>query len=166
MTIRNYAKSIVYGGMDGIVTTFAVVAGAVGGNLGIKPILILGFSNLLADGFSMAIGDYLSSTTEESSIKAKAIKNAGVTFLSFATFGLIPLLSYLLIDVFSLFRAYTFTIACLLASLALALLGLVKAIITGSSKKTEIFRTLLIGLIATLFAYYVGEGLGRLAGTR
>ena len=52
MTIRDYAKSIVYGGMDGIVTTFAVVAGAVGGNLGIKPILILGFSNLLADGFS------------------------------------------------------------------------------------------------------------------
>ena len=49
MTIRDYAKSIVYGGMDGIVTTFAVVAGAVGGNLGIKPILILGFSNLLAE---------------------------------------------------------------------------------------------------------------------
>ena len=74
MTIRDYAKSIVYGGMDGIVTTFAVVAGAVGGNLGIKPILILGFSNLLADGFSMAVGDYLSSTTEESAVKAKAVK--------------------------------------------------------------------------------------------
>mgnify|MGYP000506141370 CR=1 FL=1 len=42
--IGDYAKSIVYGGMDGIVTTFAVVAGAVGGNLGITPIVILGFS--------------------------------------------------------------------------------------------------------------------------
>ena len=79
---------------------FAVVAGAVGGNLGIKPILILGFSNLLADGFSMAVGDYLSSTTEESAVKAKAVKNAGATFMSFITFGLIPLLSYLLINVF------------------------------------------------------------------
>lgn len=157
MTIRDYAKSIVYGGMDGIVTTFAVVAGAVGGNLGIKPILILGFSNLLADGFSMAVGDYLSSTTEESAVKAKAVKNAGATFMSFITFGLIPLLSYLLINVFSLFKIHTFLIACVLASLALALLGLVKAIITGSSKKKEIFRTLLIGLIAALFAYYVGE---------
>ena len=58
MTIRDYAKSIVYGGMDGIVTTFAVVAGAVGGNLGLNRFLILGFSNLLADGFSMAVGDY------------------------------------------------------------------------------------------------------------
>lgn len=166
MTIRDYAKSIVYGGMDGIVTTFAVVAGAVGGNLGIKPILILGFSNLLADGFSMAVGDYLSSTTEESAVKAKAIKNAGATFMSFITFGLIPLLSYLLINVFSLFKIHTFLIACVLVSLALALLGLVKAIITGSSKKKEIFRTLLIGLIAALFAYCVGEGLGKLAGTR
>lgn len=166
MTIRDYAKSIVYGGMDGIVTTFAVVAGAVGGNLGIKPILILGFSNLLADGFSMAVGDYLSSTTEESAVKAKAVKNEGATFMSFITFGLIPLLSYLLINVFSLFKIHTFLIACVLVSLALALLGLVKAIITGSSKKKEIFRTRLIGLIAAFFAYYVGEGLGKLAGTR
>ena len=39
MTIRDYAKSIVYGGMDGIVTTFAVVAGAVGGNLGLNRFL-------------------------------------------------------------------------------------------------------------------------------
>ena len=89
--IGDYAKSIVYGGMDGIVTTFAVVAGAVGGNLGITPIVILGFSNLLADGFSMAVGDYLSSTTEKSVVKGKAVKNAGATFLSFIFFGLIPL---------------------------------------------------------------------------
>ena len=64
MAVNDYAKSIVYGGMDGIVTTFAVVAGSVGGNLGVAPIIVLGFSNLLADGFSMAVGDYLSSTTE------------------------------------------------------------------------------------------------------
>lgn len=74
--------------MDGIVTTFAVVAGAVGGNLGITPIVILGFSNLLADGFSMAVGDYLSSTTEKSVVKGKAVKNAGATFLSFILFWL------------------------------------------------------------------------------
>ena len=159
--IGDYAKSIVYGGMDGIVTTFAVVAGAVGGNLGITPIVILGFSNLLADGFSMAVGDYLSSTTEKS-----AIKNAGATFLSFIFFGLIPLLSYLLINVFSIFRVHTFMMACILVSLALTLLGFVKALITKKSKLKEIFRTVLIGLIAALFAYYVGNFLGQIAGTR
>ncbi|MFS1664607.1 VIT1/CCC1 transporter family protein [Streptococcus sp. zg-JUN1979] len=165
MVIRHYAKSIVYGGMDGIVTTFAVVAGAVGGHLGFQAILILGFSNLLADGFSMAVGDYLSSTTEESEIKAKAVKNAVATFISFVLFGLIPLLSYLLIDVISLFRAHTFLIACILVSLALSLLGLVKAVITNTSKKKEILRTLVIGLTASLFAYYIGDILGRLIGT-
>ena len=59
-----YIKSIVYGGLDGIVTTFAVVAGSVGGELSLNVILILGFSNLLADGFSMAVGDYLSTKSQ------------------------------------------------------------------------------------------------------
>lgn len=116
MAIKNYAKSIVYGGMDGIVTTFAVVAGAVGGNLGVESILILGFSNLLADGFSMAAGDYLSSTTEESNIKDKSIKNALATFASFIIFGLIPLLSYIFMGVSTVFKAHTFLLACLFVS--------------------------------------------------
>ncbi|MFC3932865.1 VIT1/CCC1 transporter family protein [Streptococcus dentapri] len=165
MAIRTYAKSIVYGGMDGIVTTFAVVAGSVGGNLGITPIIILGFSNLLADGFSMAVGDYLSSTTEENHDRSHAFKNAGATFLSFNLFGLIPLLSYILINVVNLFQHHTFWIACLLVSVALALLGLVKALITETHKGKEILRTLSVGLLAALFAYYIGQFLGYLAGT-
>ena len=56
----------VYGGIDGCVTTFAVVAGAVGAGLESSVIIILGFANLLADGFSMSIGAYLSSKSERS----------------------------------------------------------------------------------------------------
>jgi VIT1/CCC1 family predicted Fe2+/Mn2+ transporter len=59
-----YLAEFVYGGMDGSVTTFAVVAGAVGAGLDSAVILILGFANLLADGFSMSVGAYLSSKTE------------------------------------------------------------------------------------------------------
>ncbi|MGP6139504.1 MULTISPECIES: VIT1/CCC1 transporter family protein [unclassified Jeotgalibaca] len=59
-----YIKSIVYGGLDGIVTTFAVVSGVAGASLAVRVVIILGFSNLLADGFSMAVGDYLSSKSE------------------------------------------------------------------------------------------------------
>jgi len=114
----------------------------------------------------MAVGDYLSSTTEKSVVKGKAVKNAGATFLSFIFFGLIPLLSYILINVFSIFRVHTFLMACILVSLALILLGFVKALITKKSKLKEIFRTVLIGLIAALFAYYVGNFLGQIAGTR
>lgn len=62
--IGPYIKSIVYGGLDGIITTFAVVSGVAGAELGTQVILILGISNLLADGFSMGMGDYLSTKSE------------------------------------------------------------------------------------------------------
>jgi len=63
-TSGKYIKSIVYGGMDGIITTFAVVAGVVGAELAIGIVLIMGLANLLGDGLSMGIGDYLSSKSE------------------------------------------------------------------------------------------------------
>ena len=59
-----YLGEFVYGGIDGCVTTFAVVAGSVGAGLGSDVILILGFANLLADGFSMSVGAYLSARSE------------------------------------------------------------------------------------------------------
>ncbi len=59
-----YIKSIVYGGLDGIITTFAVVAGASGAHFSSAILLVLGFANLLADGISMGFGDYISSKAE------------------------------------------------------------------------------------------------------
>jgi VIT1/CCC1 family predicted Fe2+/Mn2+ transporter len=58
-------KSAVYGGLDGTITTFAVVAGVAGAELSAGVALILGFANLFADGLSMAIGDYLSTRSEK-----------------------------------------------------------------------------------------------------
>lgn len=62
---QHYLGEFVYGGIDGSVTTFAVVSGAVGGSLDTSVIIILGFANLLADGFSMSIGAYLSAKSEQ-----------------------------------------------------------------------------------------------------
>lgn len=59
-----YLGDLVYGGLDGVVTTFAVVSGVAGAALGSEVILILGLANLLADGFSMASGAYLSTKSE------------------------------------------------------------------------------------------------------
>jgi vacuolar iron transporter family protein len=58
-------QDFVYGATDGAVTTFAVVAGVVGAGLFPSIILILGFANLIADGFSMAIGNYLGSKSQK-----------------------------------------------------------------------------------------------------
>jgi VIT1/CCC1 family predicted Fe2+/Mn2+ transporter len=65
----NWLPDFVYGGIDGTVTTFAVVAGVVGANLSTPVILILGFANLIADGFSMAVGKYSSDKAELERIK-------------------------------------------------------------------------------------------------
>ncbi len=54
-----YLRDFVYGANDGIITTFAVVAGVAGANLSAAVVLILGFANLLADGFSMGMSNYL-----------------------------------------------------------------------------------------------------------
>lgn len=57
-------KDWIYGGIDGAVTTFAIVAGAQGGGLGERVILILGFANVVADGLSMAAANYVGSKAE------------------------------------------------------------------------------------------------------
>ncbi len=54
----SYVRDWVFGGIDGAVTTFAIVAGVAGAQLSTPIILILGAANLLADGFSMAAGNY------------------------------------------------------------------------------------------------------------
>lgn len=69
----SYLRNMVYGANDGIVTTFAVVAGVAGANLSTKVILILGFANLVADGLSMALGNFLG-TRSENQLKKEELK--------------------------------------------------------------------------------------------
>lgn len=65
-----YLREIVYGGTDGIITTFAVVAGFAGaeqsmmGSLPVLTVLIFGFANLFADGVSMGLGNFLATRSE------------------------------------------------------------------------------------------------------
>lgn len=61
---RSYLRDAVYGATDGIVTTFAVVAGARGAGLSSEVAVILGAANLLGDGFSMAAGNFLGARAE------------------------------------------------------------------------------------------------------
>lgn len=70
---RPLVKPIVFGGLDGIITTFSVVAAAQGAEKSVdtvKTVLILGFANLLADGFSMGFGEFLGSQAEKDAAKA------------------------------------------------------------------------------------------------
>lgn len=72
---QDYLGEFVYGGIDGSVTTFAVVAGAAGAHLDSKVVIILGFANLIADGFAMSVGSYLSTKSEKENYqKHKAVE--------------------------------------------------------------------------------------------
>lgn len=63
-TQRSVLRDVIYGAIDGAVTTFAIVAGVVGAELSVKVILALGIANVLADGFSMAASNYSGTKAE------------------------------------------------------------------------------------------------------
>lgn len=77
---QTYLKEIVYGGNDGIVTTFAIVAGFAGANfavnspLGYITVLLFGFANLFADGVSMGLGNFLSLRAEQDVYRSEEAK--------------------------------------------------------------------------------------------
>src|ERR1017187_9354166 len=54
----NYLRDWIYGGIDGTITTFAIVAGVVGADMPGRVVLVLGLANLVADGFAMGAGNY------------------------------------------------------------------------------------------------------------
>jgi len=98
---KKYEKHIpefVYGGIDGSVTTFAVVAASAGAELGAGIVLILGISNMFADGFAMGVGSFLSSKAEADHQGVESHKDARLnglaTFISFCLLGSIPILPY------------------------------------------------------------------------
>lgn len=61
---HSYLRDFVYGAVDGTVTTFAVVSGVAGAHLPPRIVLVLGIANVVADGFSMAVGNFLATRAE------------------------------------------------------------------------------------------------------
>ncbi len=65
----SHVGDYIYGANDGIITTFAVVAGVAGASLSAHVVIVLGIANLLADGFSMAASNYLGKRSEEDFVR-------------------------------------------------------------------------------------------------
>jgi VIT1/CCC1 family predicted Fe2+/Mn2+ transporter len=61
----------VFGAMDGILSTFAHVAAVAGSNLTAEVVLVLAFSNLVADAIAMGVGDFISTKAENDHILAE-----------------------------------------------------------------------------------------------
>lgn len=157
----NYLAEFVYGATDGTITTFAIMAGAVGASLDSGVILVLGFANLLADGFSMAVSNYLSTKSQRDLDKdlgnpKRPLKTAFATFFSFVLIGFIPLLSFTFAFLSSFLEENKFKVSVILTSLAFIMIGSVKGAATGKNKTFSSFETLLIGGVAATIAFVVG----------
>ena len=69
---HSYLGDFVLGAVDGAVTTFAIVAGAAGAGLSNGVVLVLGLANVLADGFSMAAGNFLRARSDQQVLRISA----------------------------------------------------------------------------------------------
>mgnify|MGYP001191849823 CR=1 FL=1 len=159
-TVRHYIGDLVYGANDGLVTTFAAVAGVEGGALSALTVLIVGGANLVADGLSMGIGNYLAIRARESAREmdnlpedeAEPIRHGVATFVAFVTIGAIPLLPYLL-GVAAPFRGWSsagLTLACLFV------LGAARGVVTGKQWWATGLEVLTLGAMAGAAAYGAG----------
>ena len=159
--LHKYLPEAVYGSIDGTVTTFAIVAGAAGAGMDASVMLILGVSNVLADGFSMASSNYLSAKSEsdrdgDNHSHTEAIQKAFATFLSFVLIGSIPLIAYISSFAFGMFPGIEFSVSAILTLMAFILVGIARGRVAGVSVFRAVLETVSIGVIAAVVSYGVG----------
>jgi vacuolar iron transporter family protein len=167
-----YIAEVIYGANDGIVTTFAVVAGVAGAALDPAIVLILGVANLLADGFSMGMSNYLSqrsaldyeatqlgvtSSAVDSAVEKPPAYTAFTTFIAFLVAGWTPLLPY------ALAIEPAFTISIVATGGAFFLVGASRSLVTNRPWYLAGLEMFTIGMIAASVAYATGVFLGGLA---
>jgi VIT1/CCC1 family predicted Fe2+/Mn2+ transporter len=162
--LRHYLPDLVYGANDGIITTFAVVSGVVGASLSETVILVLGFANLVADGFSMGASNYLARRSDvehaERAERADAARHGAATTAGFVTAGLVPLVAYLVpLDDSSRFPA-----AIALTCAALFLVGASRSLATRAGFLRSGAEMLLVGSFAAAVAYVIGSFAASLTG--
>lgn len=166
MNLRPYLRQLVYGANDGIVTTFAVVSGVIGGGLSARVVVIIGLASLFADGFSMAASDYLSTRSALASGKEPEdepdrhpLRSAIATFGAFVIAGALPLSPYLLPGTASL----GFPLAIAATAIALATVGALRTRYTSRTALRGALEMLAVGGTAAAIAYGIGRLLRHVA---
>jgi VIT1/CCC1 family predicted Fe2+/Mn2+ transporter len=227
-------KPIIFGGLDGILTSFAIVAGAAGGNLPASTVLVLGFSNIFADALSMGVGEFLSSKAHSEWVlserdremwemenypegeiremveiyvekgmgrsdaedaiqimskykeffvdimmaqelelqvpnddfKMESFKEGIVMFISFAVFGSLPILGYVIFPAIfgTLTEDQLFFAACTVTAVVLFIMGCVKSIFSTAHWFLCGLETFLLGGACATMAFVIGQFVDGLLG--
>jgi vacuolar iron transporter family protein len=157
---RHYIRDVIYGANDGIITTFAVVAGVTGGTLSTRTVLIVGVANLFADGLSMGVGNYLSIRSHESALAAlgrpeeesRPVRHGLATLFAFVAAGAVPLVPY----GFPAHGIDRFALSVILTFLALFAVGASRAAVTADRWWSAGLEMLLLGVAVAGAAYGSG----------
>lgn len=159
-TARHYIRDLVYGANDGIITTFAVVAGVTGGSLSHSAVLIVGAANLAADGLSMGVGNYLSIRAQESARVVEHLppeerhpwRHGAATFAAFVLAGAVPLAPFFVSD--GTLDRFAWSIVLTLG--ALFGVGAARATVTADPWWKAGSEMLLLGILVAAAAYGAG----------
>ncbi len=161
----HYLRDMVYGALDGVITTMAILAGSEGASLSARVGLILGLANLIGDGISMGASNYLGmrSEIEQSggSLTTEAPWRHGLaTVAAFIVVGSAPLAAYAAAP---LMGVAIFPVAVVFSAIALLGAGLVRAAFVGKTTLRSAIEMLAVGALAGGAAYLVGRVAASLA---
>lgn len=156
--IAYYIGDLVYGANDGIITTFAVIAGAAGAGFSSSVIIVLGIANLIADGFSMGASKYLSLSSEQSIDKAgtgerSAIADGVATFAAFVVAGALPIIPFLVPQA----AHAPFVISATATAITFFLVGAARAFVIPKNPVLAGLEMLIVGGAASMIAYGLGS---------
>jgi VIT1/CCC1 family predicted Fe2+/Mn2+ transporter len=163
---KEYIKPFVLGASDGIVTTFAVVAGVVGAGLATEIIIVLGIANMFADGFSMAVGDYLGERSLQKMEEANGnVSKSGyiwktslATFVAFVLAGSLPLLPYIvMLFGFTVSADNQFLLSIIATMSAMFFVGSLRTYVIKGKWWKNGLEMLAVGSIAATVAYVLGS---------
>ena len=146
----SYVRASLLGAVDGVITSFAIVAGADALTSSVQTVLVVGSSSLLADGVSMGVSEFLSSTSEQVLQKnsTSPIVLGAVCFTSFVVCGFVPLCTYLVFE--------SLLVTSALTLLELVLLGSVRTAFTHEQLLVALTQTTVLGVFAGSVAFGVG----------
>lgn len=168
----------IHGGIDGLVTTFAVINGAIGMGLNLKTVIILGIINILADGFTIAKGKYISAKAEVDiyAMEGKKrllspIESAMIIFFSFMVCGLVPIIPLVLkmnndgnVPIKSglgCLNDVYYIMMCVFSLLTLYIMGYFKGVKTFKDPRKSGLEILLMGSGAAFIAVTIGYFLNK-----
>jgi len=156
-----YIRSLIFGFNDGTVSNLALVAGLSGAMLGTKVVILGGLADMIAGAISMGLGNYIATKSQVEFYRHVGKSNKEtenpvvvgiITFFAFLIAAAIPVIPFFFIPVGSALLWASVTCMSLLF-----LVGILKTHYTGRDWLRSGIEMVIIGAIATLAAYYLGE---------